>query len=114
MIDTCLCVCAPACVRSFYVIEKVSSTPVYFVLPQKVCIMDFDFDVGIAKTKEALKYSKCWNEWKWQCDSFGYSLCFNFFFFFLDSITLPFQKNNQLIWVLITSQIKKQKKKICD
>lgn len=47
-------------VRSFNVIEKkVSSTPVYFVLPQKVCIMDFDFDVGIVKTKETLKYSKC-------------------------------------------------------
>lgn len=60
MIDACLCVCAPACVRSFNVIEKkVSSTPVYFVLPQKVCIMDFDFDVGIVKTKETLKYSKC-------------------------------------------------------
>lgn len=33
--------------------------------------------------------------------------CVSIFFFFLDSITLPFQKNNQLIWVLITSQIKK-------
>lgn len=33
--------------------------------------------------------------------------CASVSIFFLDSITLPFQKNNQLIWVLITSQIKK-------